>query len=278
MTLSQAPPTPEEAAAYKGTKGDQPSMPKAKMFATTFFIAALALTALAASAFATTPGWMVNGTMLSGSQALATTAAVDSPGILTVTGVVTITCTGSTLNGVSPQIQSPSSGSASSLVFTGCGTGGGNCSLSGQNAGGTIATLPVTAEATLGVSPTVQATFKPTGSQFATFAFTGSKCSLSGTNPVKGEILTEAPTGRTEQTLQLISAITTAASGKLKIGADAASLTASALLKLANSQTWSYLSRSRRTVVNGNDRVALALRWPRTAERNGVGNKPASFS
>jgi hypothetical protein len=204
---------------------------------TTVFMGGAVVPALS---FATAPGWMVNGTELSGSEALAT-AAVDSEFVTTIAGVITITCAGSDLGGTGGAIESPNSGSATSVVFTGCHTAGGSCSLAGQNAGGTIGTLPVTSEVTLSVSPVIQSVIKPSGSLFSTIAFTGSKCSLSGTTPTKGEVLVEGPTGRTEQTLQLGSAVTTAASGDLKIGADAASLTGSALFQLANSETFSYL-------------------------------------
>jgi hypothetical protein len=216
-------------------------MSNAKQFLKVCVLMFVLCALVAASASATTVGWMVNGTMLSGSQALATTAAVDSPFVTTLAGVITITCTGGTLNGVAPQISSPSSGSASSAIFTGCGTGSSPCVLAGQNAGGTIGSLPVTSEVTLEGTSAVVGTIKPAGSQFGTIALTGSKCSLTGVTSSKGEIVVEGPTNQGESTLQLSSAVTTAASGDLKIGAAAASLTGAALFKLANSDTFSYL-------------------------------------
>jgi len=217
-------------------------MSKVKMIVTTL-IAALAFTALAAaSASATTPGWMVGGTNLASgaSEALATTAAVDQPGLLKIS-TVEVECTGNTLNGTAPKIEGTNKGSATSLEFTGCAAKS-PCSLAGQNAGGVIGTLPITAEATLEGALAVVATFSPkTGTTFTTIAFTGASCSLSGVQPVTGHAKVLAPTGQDERTLQLINAVVTAASDELKVGGSAAELKGSALLQLASGKTWSFL-------------------------------------
>lgn len=217
-------------------------MSKVKMIVTTL-IAVFALSAIA-SASASAGEWMVGGTSLTGSEALATTAKVDENGVLVAAGV-TITCEGGTLNGVKPQIEEAGNkGSVESLEFTGCSAAGENCKLAGQNAGGTIGTLPihVSLELQPGSSSIVLATFLPnSGTTFATIAFTGSGCSLSGKQPVNGKALVEGPTGQEEKVTQEIKAITSQASGLLKVGGDSASLAGAALLKLVSEKTWSYL-------------------------------------
>jgi len=197
----------------------------------------LALSAMAsASASAATAGWMVNGTMLTGSAALATTAAVDQEGVLKGGGV-TVTCKGSTLNGVAPEIKVPNKGSAGDLEFTECSAAS-PCEVTPP----TVKTQTVLVEATLEGVLAVVATFKPeTGTIFATLKFSGSGCALSGTTPIKGQAKVLAPTGQDERTLQLINAITTEASGELLLGSSGASLTGSALLRLASGQSWSFL-------------------------------------
>jgi hypothetical protein len=192
-------------------------------------------------ASAATTGWMVNGTMLSGSESLATTAAVDQEGVLTI-GTTEIVCSGSTVNGTAPVIEAPNRGKATSLEFAGCKTTATSpCTLAGGNAGGVIGTLPVTSEVTLEGTSAVLETIKPGGSIFTTIAFTGGSCALSGKQSVTGEALVEGPTSRGESTLQLDSAITTRASGDLKVGSTAASATGSALLALQSLKTWGYL-------------------------------------
>jgi hypothetical protein len=59
--------------------------------------------------------------------------------------------------------------------------------------------------------------------------------------PVKGEAVAEGPTGQEENPVQSINAITTAASSDLKLGSDAASLTGSALLKLATDLGFNFV-------------------------------------
>jgi len=197
----------------------------------------LAFSALAsASASAATPGWMVGGTLLSGSEKLATTAAVDEKGVLKGAGV-TITCEGKTLNGLEPKIESTNKGSATTLEFTVCSAAA-PCKVSPE----TIKTEPVSVEATLEGALAVLATFSPkTGTLFSTVTFSGSECALEGAQPITGHAKVLAPTGQDERTLQLIKAITTEATNELKIGNGAASLTGAALLKLASGKTWSFL-------------------------------------
>jgi hypothetical protein len=211
------------------------------------FIAVLALGALASSmASAATPGWLVNGTLLTGDQkaSLATTAAVDQNGVLKFK-TVTIECKGSTLDGVDPLIEALHNnlGSAASLQFLGCSaTPASKCELEGQPV--TIGTLPVTTEPTLEGALGVAATFRPiSGTTFATLKFTEkTECAVSAEKlPVTGSAPATAPTGQDERTLQLLNVNVSSATGLLKVGNSAASLEGSALLKLASSLPWSFM-------------------------------------
>jgi hypothetical protein len=223
-------------STYKEAEGDQTGMFKTKMIITAI-IATFAVTAMAAaSASAATAGWMVGGTQLVGSAALATTAAVDERGFLSGGGVE-LECTGTTLKGVLPAIEASNKGSASSLTFTGCSAKTKNCTL----ASGEVTTVPVSAEATLETGG-VAATFSPkSGTLFATFKFNGESCAVSGLKAVTGKAITKTPGGQEEKTLQLLSVNTTATEGVLKLGSAAAKFEGSALLKLASGLPWSFL-------------------------------------
>jgi hypothetical protein len=215
-------------------------MSKIKMIVTTL-IAVLAFSALAsASASAATAGWMVGGTQLTTTAALATTAQVDESGTLTVpSSKVTIECKGNTLNGLAPQIESAGTdnkGSASSLEFTGCKSTTSTCTIASEK----IGTVPINAEATLEGTLGVKVIFTPkTTKVFTTIEYIGSECSLAGIKPVKGKATVKAPTGQDENTLQLIEAATGA--GELEVGSSEAQLKGSALLKLASGLPWSFL-------------------------------------
>jgi hypothetical protein len=201
-------------------------------------VAALALSAFAsASASAATAGWMVKGTMLSGSKALATTAAVHEFGKLKAAGV-TIECKGGTLNGIAPEIKSPNLGAAKSLEFTGCKSITANCEISPEK----INTVPLLAEATLEGALAVKVLFKPeTKNTFTTVEYTGALCALQGVQPVTGKATVSAPTGQDERTLQQLNANVTETSGELKVGSSPAELKGVALLRLASGEPWSFL-------------------------------------
>ena len=214
-------------------------MSKAKVIMAAF-AAVLALSALAsASASAATVGWMVNGQLLTGSKALATTAAVDETATLSGGGF-SLKCNGAILKGTTPEITSPSMGSAGSLLFTECISTTTNCILSSGDK--EIGTVPILSESTLEGASGVRSTFMPkTGSIFATIKFEGENCSGSGVKAVTGSAVTSSPTGQTESILQLLSVNTVASEGTLKFASGAAKLTGSALLKLASGEPWSYL-------------------------------------
>jgi hypothetical protein len=226
-------------------EGDQVGMSKMKMIISTF-IAVLALGALVSStASAVTPGWLVNGTLLTGDQkaALATTAAVDQNGVLRFKEIE-IECKGSTLDGIDPLIEALHNnlGSAQSLQFLDCEEIAGGCKLENQPV--TIGTVPVTTEPTLEGALGVAATFRPiSGTTFTTLKFAaGGTCTVAGEKlPVTGTAPATAPTGQDERTLQLLSINVLSSTSNLKVGNSAASLEGSALLKLASSLPWSFM-------------------------------------
>jgi hypothetical protein len=203
-------------------------------------VAVLAISAMASSlAMAAGEGWLIKGTLLLGTAALATSAFVDEEGVLSF-GSTTIKCSSSTLNGTSPQIESPNKGSATSLIFTSCSvTSSGECKLT---SGTSIATLPITTEVTLDGPLAVRGVFKPkTATTFATIKLEGANCAETGKIPVKGTAAWLAPTGQDERTLQLLSVNVTAASKEFELGNTAASFKESVLYRLVSSLPWSFM-------------------------------------
>ncbi len=200
--------------------------------AAVFVISAVASSAASAA----TAGWMVGGTNLATTAALANTAKVDKVGTLTAAGI-TITCEGEELKGLNPVISAPNMGLASSLEFTECKVTTGSATCSTDNK--VIKSVPLLAEVTLDGTG-AKATFLPeTKSTFATIQFLGASCALLGVQPVTGKAVVKAPTGQTESASQLIELSTSESS--LKVGSSAATLEGSALLKLASGENWSFL-------------------------------------
>ncbi len=197
----------------------------ARKIAGTLIAAILFCLAAAASAQA---NWFVEGTQLTGTQALATTAAVDESFKLKAAGV-TITCTGKNFEGVSPQIEAPESATATSLVFKECASSEA-CTVTK-----TIGTVPVRASVTEGASPAVKAVFSPkTKTIFATIKYNGAECPLLGVQPVTGKATALLPTGEEDNVLQEVAPNIAEASGELKLGSSAAELKGAALLELAS--------------------------------------------
>lgn len=224
------------AGATKDAKGDHRSMSKKLIMTICVGILALSASALASSASAE---WMLNGVNVTGTQKLATTAAVDENGLLKAAGV-TIECTGKNLEGTNPQIEVPNKGSASALIFTECESITPTCKLNTK----TIGTVPLTATVALvaGSAKEDLATFLPkTKTIFATIKYEGAECALLGTQPVSGKALVKGPTGQEEKTLQEIVANVSEETGELKVGSSPAELKGAALLKLASGNKWSYL-------------------------------------
>jgi hypothetical protein len=208
-------------------------MSKAKPLITACLLV-LALSALTpAVASAATAGWMVNGTLLAGSRALSTTAAVEEEWQVQAAGV-SIKCSGSIVNAMSPEIVAPNRGAAKSVTFNGCSANA-NCKVPTS-----ISTLPILTEATLDGTLAVKEVIKPeTKTPFATLLLEGELCALDGVQPVTGKASVLA-SGHEERTLQQFHA-TTEVAGELKIGSSSASLTGSSLVRLASGEPWSFL-------------------------------------
>ena len=115
-----------------------------------------------------------------------------------------------------------------------------NCTLSDGDK--EIGTTPILSESTLEGALGVRSTFTPkTGSILATIKFEGESCSGSGVKAITGSLVTSSPTGQDEHVQEILSLNTTATAGTLKFSSGAATLSGSALLKLAGSEPWSYL-------------------------------------
>jgi len=204
------------------------------------FAAVLAVGAVASTtAFAATEGWMVNGTMLSGSKKLMTTGKVTSPGKL-ASASVEVECTGSEIGGVAPEIVAPNKGGASSVVFKECGTVGASSAVCTLNTK-TLSTVPVLlTELTLDGTLAVKGAVVPeTKSEFAKLTFTGGECAVAGTQPVTGKVLILAHLGQDEMTWQPVLLFSD--TGALKLGSGAATLTGAGELATENLEPWSFL-------------------------------------
>jgi hypothetical protein len=206
-------------------------------------LAGLAFSVLGSStASAVSPGWLVNGTLLTGTQtaAVATTAAIDTKVIFGYGGIA-IRCSTSALQVIGPQIESGSKISAASVLFKECKATGENCSLSSAM-GGTIGTLPITSEVTLDGALAVQGVAKPqAGGIFATLKFEGEVCAETAKVPIKGTVQWLAPTGQDGRVSQLANVNISLSSGELEGGDQLAFLELGSLGKLASSLSWSFM-------------------------------------
>jgi hypothetical protein len=208
-------------------------------------VACLAVTAVGALGVssAAADGWFVNGAELTGTQtaALATTAVTDAAPVLHVPALpLKISCTGP-LEGVSPKIAAPNSGSATSLKFTECTViEPTTCKLSTPE----IKTEEVTATVSLASGTADHILFKPTSAKhFAEFTLEGTSCSISGKKAVTGSVVLKAGTGQLESAVQALEGL-----GSLEQGGDSLQTAndpsyiegGKALLQLASGASWSF--------------------------------------
>jgi hypothetical protein len=188
-------------------------------------VAAVAALCIAGTTPAASAGWVVEGTQLSGTAALATKAQVTEAVKLSASGV-TIECAG-TINGVSLDIQSPNKIAASSLTFNECKTTGESCTLATK----AIGTVPVAAELTEQTTAEAAAAFLPkTKTVLATISFEGASCALTGVQPLSGKIKARLP-GIERKSLPIAFL---SESGQLKLGNNGAEIKGVAELKLAS--------------------------------------------
>lgn len=211
-------------------------MPKTRVTAAilTTMIATVLLSCTGSAIAAT--GWVVNGTLLSGSAALATTSEVTENPKLTASGI-TIECAGKNLNWVSPQIESPSKNSADSLDFTACevvGEEAGICTIGSTE----IKTTPIVGETTLQGMLGALITIGPkTKTTLATIKYSGSSCALQGLEAVTGKFMLELPTG---QDASVGIGFSIAAGALLHVASSAAALVGKGVLKLASHLLWDH--------------------------------------
>lgn len=209
-------------------------MPRTKLALATC-LPLLALGALASAASAATAGWMVNGSLLSGTKAVGT-ASISSAWQLEVAGII-VSCNGSTIDNVHPELVAPNQAKAISFQFTECAVNSGSCFITK-----TLGIVPTITESTLDGALGIKETIKPqTKTLFATIKFEGAECLLAGTDPVTGKISVLDPSGQDEKTMQEFTSTTTAASGELRVGSSGASVKGTALTKLASGEQWSFL-------------------------------------
>jgi hypothetical protein len=207
-------------------------MPKTKMVVAIILSALVLSTSTSASA--STAGWMLNGTLLSGSAALATTAVVDEPYTLSGGGV-NLECGGP--NDFDGTLHGKDSVLVGHENILGCSTELANCSVDS-----TYSTLPLVGEATLEGALADKVTFKPaTGTLFSTIKFSGEKCAIAGVVPISGKATSKLVTGQDERTSQLLQFNITEASKELFIGGTPLALKAGELVKVQSGQTWSFL-------------------------------------
>jgi len=204
-------------------------------------VAVMAFSAMVAGS-ASAASWKINGSALTGSAALATTAKVDATASLIITTAnILVLCTGGSsgvLSGIKPLISSPNSGTAETLIFNGCTVmEPSTCTLSSEE----ITTEPLTAEVKTGPAPDDLVTFSPTKKDFTEIDFIGAKCPLTGEKAVSGKVTIKAPTGQTESVTQAIEGLGTLENNSLFVGSDRSYIEGgSALLKLVSGSKWSF--------------------------------------
>jgi hypothetical protein len=208
-------------------------MSKVKVLILAFF-AAFALSAIASSS--AQAGWLVLGSLLVGSAAVAGTTITDKEGILTFSSIEIGCATLGVKGGV---ISEPDKVLATSLEFGGCKVipVGGACTLAST----TIGTLPLEGLVTLDGPLATKGKAKPENAEglFATFKLNGASCSSAGKEAVTGTAEVLSPEGQDERLWHLLNALIETA-GELKVGEAAATISGSALFQLQNDMLWSF--------------------------------------
>jgi hypothetical protein len=185
-------------------------------------------------------GWFIEGTALTGTAALSTTAAVDENALIKAAGV-TITCKGTTLNSTAPQLEA-SGGmlSVSSLTFNECSANA-NCTVASS-----VGSVPILADLAEEAGFADKIVFLPkTKTVLATIKFEGGTCALLGVQPITGKATAKMPTGQIESASQQVEANVTEASAELKVGSSAAEFKDKPLFKLATDKVFALFARSK---------------------------------
>ena len=203
-------------------------------------------------------GWLINGTSLTGTAALATKQAVAERFKLKAIGV-TVECAGGSLSGTGMEVGSPNTLSAASITFSECSASE-PCSLATK----AITSVPIAAEMQETGFPEDVATLAPkTKTILATIKFNGEVCALLGVQPVKGSMFVGFPAGQEERTLQEVRAEIPEV-GELTLGSSGVVFTGAALLELSSKQTIGFgggkFPTVRITWAAGNQEPALSKR------------------
>jgi hypothetical protein len=193
-------------------------------------VAMFAMSAVAATASASAAEWRVGGSPLVGEKELTEKTTTKENAVLTVAGVnVTVTCTG--LLAQKTDIVAKTTMTAKDLQFTGCKANN-NCEVTTA-----ITTKELAATVAAVGTEETQITITPkTGTTFANIEFTGAKCGLLGTQPVKGKVIAKDPKGQTENKVQELVLNTK----ELKVGTNAATMTGAATDTLVSGEAWSF--------------------------------------
>jgi hypothetical protein len=196
----------------------------------------LALSGFVSAATAATAGWMVNGSLLTGTKALTTTAATDEEFALQVGSLFTIECQDASIKPTLPEITAPNRLVLKGYEMTQCSLANeeGACHLGGSK----VVVGSLLAEATLDGTLGVRAVFKPeTGSALFSWEIVGVECIADGKDSLGGQATMLAPSGQDERTLQLLKWATT--TGEIK--PEPTNVKGSELLRLASGEAWSFL-------------------------------------
>jgi hypothetical protein len=195
--------------------------------------AALALSVCVASS--AQAGWLVLGSLLVGSAAVAPTTVTDVNPTVTVAGFKVV-CSKLTIN--AGKISEPDKLLASSFEDSGCEViEPPSCRL----ANSTIDTLPVEGLATLDGKLAVKSKIKPENSNdmFATVKIEGSSCSDAGKVAVTGSWEVLAPEGQDLRLSEKFIAFDETA-GELEIASSPATISAAILGKVEDEMPWAF--------------------------------------
>lgn len=201
-----------------------------------FGVSLAAIASIASQASAVTAGWVVNGTTLTGTAALATGILVDKTYELGVAEAgVTIVCQGKTANSVAPTINGATEMlNEASLELTEC-SGQGLCSLATKSFRTTPSLYDLTLDGVLAAKGRILAISK----DLATLKFEGSECGIAGVQPLTGSSTFLLPEGQDERTLVLFTA-TNEEPGSLKLGKASAIVSYSYLYHTPNGVPFSF--------------------------------------
>lgn len=188
---------------------------------------ALAFSAVAASS--AWAGWFIEGEELpTGSKAaLASTAKVDEVSTLLVPALgLSLLCSGSTLDGLLPEIVGVNSLKAAALTFLACSTTKPTSGCALQKSKQSIATVAIKATLQEATHPEDRLVFTPqTKTTLANIEFSEiNECAFNGIEPVTGALTLSAPTLEEELATQPITGLGSTENNSLQIDGDKAFL------------------------------------------------------